>query len=143
MRKIKASLIILAVLASSFTVSAQVNSVSKTIEKSLAFPSPVQWQLKSEDVSVSLTGLAWGPANSPEMMAKAREPHTNEKPATFSDRSYVIALGFQARRPRLVEMYTRSGHQGPRGRYGGALGSHVFRLVQAAYDIHFSRVNTT
>ena len=99
--------------SSMFTVSAQVtSSPSKVMEKALVFPSPVQWKLNSDNrnVGVSLTGLAWGPAVAPEMIAKGSDRHINEKSETLSERSYVIALGFQARMPTpLLDMRTRSG----------------------------------
>ncbi len=41
---------------------------SNILEKSFAFPPPVQWI--SGNWEVSLIGVAWGPANSPEMISK-------------------------------------------------------------------------
>ena len=96
--------------SSIFTVSAQVKSPSsKIMEKTLAFPSPVQWKL-SDNVSVSLTGLAWGPAVAPEMTAKGSMREIKEGSVPLSERSYVIALSFRAAMPTpLLDMQTRSG----------------------------------
>ena len=72
--------------SSMFTVSAQVkSSPSKVMDKTLAFPSPVQWKLNSDNrsVGVSLTGLAWGPAVAPEMIAKGSERDIKESQNRF------------------------------------------------------------
>jgi hypothetical protein len=131
-----------------FTVSAQVkSSSSKVIEKTLVFPSPVQWKLNSDNrnVGVSLTGLAWGPAVAPEMIAKGRERDISEKSEPFSERSYVIALGFQARMSTpLLDMRTRSGlvrikDKDVDGNMESPWGVTSSGFVRKDYDIHFAR----
>ena len=136
--------------SSMFTVSAQVkSSSSKVMEKTLVFPSPVQWKLNSDNrnVGVSLNGLAWGPAVAPEMIAKGSERDINEKSEPFSERSYVIALGFQARMPTpLLDMRTRSGLVRIKDVDGNMelprdLTSSGF--VGKDYDVHFARGDVT
>lgn len=131
-------------------VGAQVkSSPSKVMEKVLGFPSPVQWKLNSENrnVGVSLTGIAWGPAAAPEMISKGRERHISERAEPFSERSYVIALGFQARMAiPLLGMSTRSGLVRIKDVDGNTepprdLASSGF--VEKDYDIHFSRGDVT
>jgi hypothetical protein len=136
--------------SSMFTVSAQVKSSSaKVIEKTLVFPSPVQWKLNSDNrnVGVSLTGLAWGPAVAPEMIAKGRERGSNEKSEPFSERSYVIALGFQARMAiPLLDMRTRSGLvriKDVDGNVDTPWDLTSFGFVGKDYDIHFARGDVT
>jgi hypothetical protein len=73
---------------------------SDVLESKLAFPSPVQW--KVGDVEVSLISIAWGPADSPEMISKGPEDIHVQKPAFYTDRSYVLALGFRAKLPNVI-----------------------------------------
>lgn len=136
--------------SSMFTVSAQVkSSSSKVMEKTLVFPSPVQWKLNSDNrnVDVSLTGLAWGPAVAPEMIAKGSQRDINEKSEPFSERSYVIALGFQARMPTpLLDMRTRSGLvriKDVDGNMEPPWDVTSSGFVGKDYDIHFARGNVT
>ena len=136
--------------SSMFTVSAQVtSSPSKVMEKALVFPSPVQWKLNSDyrNVGVSLTGLAWGPAVAPEMIAKGSERHINEKSEPFSEGSYVIALGFQARMPTpLLDMRTRSGLvriKDVDGNMESPWDVTSSGFVEKDDDIHFARGDVT
>ena len=136
--------------SSMFTVSAQVkSSSSRVVEKTLAFPSPVQWKLNSDNrnVGVSLTALAWGPAVAPEMIAKGSERDIKEKSEPFSERSYVIALGFQARMPTpLLDMRTRSGLvriKDVDGNVEPPWDVTSFGLVRKDLDIHFARGDVT
>ncbi len=136
--------------SSMFTVRAQVtSSPSKVMEKALVFPSPVQWKLNSDNrnVGVSLTGLAWGPAVAPEMIAKGSERHINEKSEPFSERSYVIALGFQARMPTpLLDMRTRSGLvriKDVDGNMESPWDVTSSGFVEKDDDIHFARGDVT
>lgn len=49
---------------------------------------------------VSVTGVAWGPANSPAMISKGhKERSSREKPAFFPDRPYALAIKLQAYAP--------------------------------------------
>ena len=75
-------------------------TASNIVEKKFPFPSPLQW--KQGKAEISLIALAWGPANSPEMISRGREKQPREKPEFFSDRSYAIALKFRAEAPGFV-----------------------------------------
>jgi hypothetical protein len=133
-------------LALWLAVFSQAQTAPKPIEKTLGFPSPVQWQ--NNGVSISLVGLAWGPANSPEMMAKARKSYPADRPEILSDRSYLIALGFEARMPRPGEMWMASSLVHIKDVSGDmerpwALTASGLVQVQGGYDIHFSGGNVT
>ena len=123
------------------------SSGSTVIEKTLTFPSPIQWQLNRDNrnVEISLTGLAWGPAFAPEIIAKASEQHLNEKADHFSERPYVIALAFEARIAEpLLDMRTRSGLvliKDSNGNIEPPWDVSPSGLVAKDYDIHFSRGN--
>ncbi|MGA8877762.1 MAG: hypothetical protein WCC25_08625 [Candidatus Korobacteraceae bacterium] len=69
----------------------------KVLEEKLPFPPPIQW--KVGDVEFSLIGIAWGPADSPEMITKGHQVETREKPEFFADRTFALALRLRARRP--------------------------------------------
>lgn len=81
------------------------------VQKEFAFPPPIQWN--RGNWQVSLIGLAWGPANSPDMISKAHEPaFAREKPTFYPDRPYVLALELRAYSPSTTlnsEMYGGSG----------------------------------
>lgn len=98
-----------AILALFAVGHAQETHESSAIEKKLDSPSPIQW--RAENTEISLVGLAWGPANSPEMQAKSRGKNARETPAFFAVRSYALALKFRARWPGVVttEQYAASG----------------------------------
>ena len=121
------------------------------LEKKFPFPSPVQW--KSGNVEISLIAVAWGPANSPEMIAKGHEePHT-EKPEFFADRSCVLALQFRARLPGIInaEMSSTSGLVRIRNGEGDVEGPVVltasgfvpFSGSPGIYDLRFKKTDTT
>lgn len=82
---------------------------SSILEKTLAFPPAVQW--KAGGAVISLMGVAWGPADSPQMISKGREDIHIKKPEFYADRPYVLALSFRAKLPNVasVEMYIPSG----------------------------------
>lgn len=134
---------------SSPVIAAAKPSESKIIVKSLPFPSPVQWRLNADNRSadISLTGVAWGPADAPEMIAKVSEQYPNEKPEQFSDRSYVIALSFRARMSTpLLDMRTRSGLVRIKDADGNTEPPWDVTssgLVQKNYDIHFAMGNVS
>lgn len=120
---------------------------STILEKKLAFPSPVQWKSAGR-MEISLVAVAWGPAHSPEMMAKGRKAYPHDKPEFPDDLSCALALGFQARvaGPSLSEMYAASklvritdvdgNLQGP-----WALTPSGF--VPELFDVHFAGDNNT
>jgi hypothetical protein len=85
-----------------FVTSSAVASgaLADTLAKKLDFPSPVQW--KVQGIEISLIGVALGPANSPEMIARSREDVHVQKAEFYPDRPYVLALNFQARVPNAV-----------------------------------------
>ncbi len=60
------------------------------------------------DIELSVIGLAWGPADSPEMIARGREVPSREKPAFFPDKTYALAVHFRAYKPQLNQMVTQS-----------------------------------
>src|SRR5581483_5032511 len=144
MKMIWRSSFILAVLALPVALSAQTDAEPKTIEKRLPFPSPVQWKLS--DISVTLIGLAWGPANSPQMKPKGQETFPRDKPQFFSDRRFVLVLGFEARKPTLVNdgIYARSGLVRMKNIDGDMEAPWALTaagLVPRPFDIHISRAN--
>lgn len=68
----------------------------KALEKKIEFPSPVQWKINA-GIEVSLIGVAWGPANSPDMISRSREDIQVQKPEFYADRPYALALHFRAK----------------------------------------------
>jgi hypothetical protein len=78
----------------------------RVLEEKFDFPPPIQWKLS--DIELSVIGLAWGPADSPEMIAKGRDVPSREKPAFFPDKSYALAVHFRAYRPQLNQALTQS-----------------------------------
>lgn len=88
------------ILVISLTVSMNAQSgtpdaSSKIVEKDLTFPSPVQWATNGAEIS--LLHVAWGPANSLEMLSKGRQKMVREQATFYPDRPYVLALGFSAK----------------------------------------------
>ncbi len=71
---------------------------SNLLEKKFDFPPPVQWRALGPDFEISLISVAWGPADSPEMIAK-RTDRVGGKAEFYPDRTYALALGFQAKFP--------------------------------------------
>ena len=78
----------------------------KVLEETFPFPPPLQWKLS--DIELSVIGLAWGPADSPEMIAKGREAASRDKPAFLPDKTYALAVHFRAYKPQLNQMVTQS-----------------------------------
>ncbi len=68
----------------------------KVLERKFPFPPPVEWK-SNYSWQVSVVGLAWGPANSPEMMSRGSAEPRREKPAYFRGRP-----GFVRGRPGFV-----------------------------------------
>ena len=79
---------------------------AKVLEETFPFPPPLQWKLS--DIELSVIGLAWGPADSPEMIAKGHEAPSREKPAFFPDKTYALAVHFRAYKPQLNQMVSQS-----------------------------------
>jgi hypothetical protein len=106
--------ILLAFLCSASSAVAQKPEMNqaapKVLEETFAFPAPLQW--KVGDIELSVIGLAWGPADSQEMIAKGREVQAREQPQFFPDRPYALALRFRAKRAEpSPDMATSSGLQ--------------------------------
>ncbi len=81
--------------------------VSNILEEALSFPPPIQWRMG--EMELSLIGMAWGPANSRDMLAKGREVAQREKPMFPSDRSYALALCLRATVPHAGNTIRLSG----------------------------------
>jgi hypothetical protein len=81
--------------------------VSSILEEKLPFPPPIQWRMG--EMEVSLIGLAWGPANSPDMLPKGREVAAREKPTFLPDRPYALALCLRATVPHAGNTIRLSG----------------------------------
>ncbi len=124
---------------------------SKIVEKDLAFPFPVQWT--SNGAEVSLTHVAWGPADSAEILSKGRERMVQERPAFYPERPYVLALGFQARMAGVIPTisYTVSGLVRIKDTDGNIEvpmvltpeGFVTFSGSPGVFDIHFDKNTTT
>ena len=103
---------ILSVFICLFLAAACLSATSAdVVEKKFSFPPPVQW--KRGNWEVSLIGLAWGPANSPEMISKEHQAvFSREKPTFYPDWPYALALKLRAYSPSTTlnaEMYGGSG----------------------------------
>jgi hypothetical protein len=123
------------------------------LTKKLDFPSPVQW--KAQGIEISLIGVAWGPATSPEMIPRGREDlHDFRAKAEFyPDRPYVLALNFRARVPNAPATAIVGGSSGL-GRIKNVDGDiePPLELTQSGfvpfsgspgvYDIRFNRNST-
>ncbi len=125
---------------------------SDIITKKLDFPSPVQW--KVGEIEVSLVGVAWGLANSPEMISKGPKDIRAQKPEFYPDRPYVLALNFRARVPNVLSTsisYSSSGLGRVKNVDGDieapmeltASGFAAISGSPGVYDIHFNRDSTT
>ena len=135
----------------SLVATASNATASNIAEKKFPFPSPIQW--KKGKAEISLIGLAWGPANSPDMISRGREKQPREKPGFFSDRSYAIAVGFRAEAPGFVSpsMHMCSGLLRIKNVNGdrenpSALTPSGFTAAGSpgeCYNVHFAGSNTT
>jgi hypothetical protein len=125
---------------------------SDIITKKLDFPSPVQW--RAGQIEVSLIGVAWGPANSPEMISKGQQDIHGQRPEFYPDRPYVLALNFRAKVPNVLSAsmtYTSSGLGRVKNVDGDieapmeltASGFVPYSGLPGVYDIHFNRNSTT
>jgi hypothetical protein len=124
---------------------------SNVLEKTLAFPPPVQW--KAGSAEISLVGVAGGRADSPKMISKGREDIHVKKPEFYADRPYVLALGFRAKLLNVasVEMYLPSGLGLIRNADGDieapmeltSVGFVPFSGSPGTFDVHFNRSGST
>lgn len=85
-------------------VSAQAGPPSQPQEKDFAFPYPVQWRADCyenfECPEISVSGVAWGPANSPEMISRGRGAFFfAEKPFSVAGSPYALAIRLQTTLP--------------------------------------------
>lgn len=85
-----------------FAVNSSAQNPSKILERRLASPSTVEWKVGK--VEIFLLKVAWGPANSPEMISKGYEvkPYLREHPEFFPDKTYALALQLRATVPQQV-----------------------------------------
>jgi hypothetical protein len=125
-------------------------AVSNILEEKLPSPPPIQWRVG--DIEVSLIAVAWGPANSPEMISKARELRAQEKPKFSSDRPYVLAICCRATYHGNLQpnMYTESGLARIKDVEGGL--EYPWELTPSGfvhfsgyptYDVQFHQTNAT
>jgi hypothetical protein len=144
------------ILVISLTVSLQAQSgppesSSKIVETNPTFPSPVQWATDSAEIS--LMHVAWGPANSPEILSKGRHKMVREQAIFYPDHPYVLALGFSAKSVGVVPTtsYSTSGLVRVKDTDGDievpmALtpeGFVPFSGCPGVYDVHFDKNTTT
>jgi hypothetical protein len=126
-------------------------SSSKIVEKNLTFPSSVQWAISGAEIS--LGHVAWGPADSPEMLSKGRQKMVREQPAFYPDRPYVLALGLSAKSAVAIPTisYTGSGLVRVKDIDGNVElpmvltpeGFVPFSGSPGVYDVHFDKNTTT
>ena len=127
-------------------------SASDGITKKLDFPPSVQWKIGG--IEVSLIGVAWGPANSPEMISKGQQDIPVQKPEFYPDRPYVLALNFRAKMPNMLSApisYLSSGLGRIKTVNGDieapvqltASGFVPYSGSPGVYDIHFNRDTST
>jgi hypothetical protein len=125
---------------------------SDIITKKLDFPSPVQW--KVGQIEVSLIGIVWGLANSPELISKGQQDIRVQKPEFYPDRPYVLALNFRATVPNVLSAsisYASSGLGRVKNVDGDieapmeltASGFVPYSGSPGVYDIHFNRSSST
>jgi len=146
----------LCILVISLTVSMNAQSgppepSSKIVEKNLTFPSPVQWATNGAEIS--LLHVAWGPANSPEMLSKGRQKMGREQATFYPDRPYVLALGFSAKSVAAIPTtsYSTSGLVRVKDTDGDievpmvltSDGFVPFSGSPGIYDVHFEQNMTT
>ncbi len=126
-------------------------SSSKIVEKNLTFPSPVQWTTSAGEIS--LIHVAWGPADSPEMLSKSRPKMIREQPAFYPDRPYILALGSSAKSVVAIPTisYATSGLVHIKDTDGDIEvpmeltheGFVPFSGSPGIYDVHFDKNTTT
>jgi hypothetical protein len=122
------------------------------LKKQFPFPPSVEW--KSGQTEISLTEVAWGPADSPEMISEEQlNRFLRAKPAFFPDRTYALALKFRAHTLGLTtsELWGSSGLVLVKDINGNleapmeltALGFVPRTGAPGAIDFHFDHANTT
>src|SRR6202521_1173528 len=143
-------------LVISLTVSVRAQSgppepSAKIVEKNLTFPSRVQWPTNGAEIS--LLHVAWGPANSPEMLSKGRQKMGREQATFYPDRPDVLALGFRAKSVAAIPTtsYSTSGLVRVKDTDGDievpmvltSDGFVPFSGSPGIYDVHFEQNMTT
>lgn len=97
-------LLVLPLLHSSAAQQPPANqSQQQIMEQKFDFPPPIQWKMQSQNMEVSVVGAAWGPANSPEMIAKAIDVRGQGSPKLFPDRPYALAICLRAVLPKPTQ----------------------------------------
>ncbi len=96
--------------------------------------------------------VAWGPANSPEMLSKGRQKMVREQATFYPDRPYVLALGFSAKSVGgITTSYSTSGLVRVKDADGDIEvpmtltreGFVPFSGSPGVYDVHFDKNMTT
>lgn len=79
------------------------------MEEKFPFPPPVQWKIGGSafgEMEVSVIGLAWGPADSPQMMSKGSEVHGQGAAKVYPDRPYALGICLRAVLPKPTQPQT-------------------------------------
>ncbi len=150
--KQKCSRVLCVVLLFSLTDRTWCVDEAKVLEKKLDFPSPVQWKGYG-GLEISLIGVAWGPANSPQMLSKGREKTARDNPEFYPDRPYALALRFRAKigGALSLQMTTVSGLGRVKNVDGDievpmeltTAGFVGLPRSNGVFDVHFDKNNTT
>jgi len=114
LRLFAASLLaILAVVLQIVLCSAQASDAKqagpKVVEATFPFPPPMQWKIGGNpfgEMEVSIVGLAWGPADSPQMISKGSEVHGQGAAKDYPDRPYALGICLRAVLPRPAQPQT-------------------------------------
>ncbi|MGA2369909.1 MAG: hypothetical protein ABSG11_04520 [Candidatus Korobacteraceae bacterium] len=108
-----ACVVILLAVAPAVSLAAQEpganQSTSKILQETFEFPPPVQWKMGGSafgEMEISVIGLAWGPADSPQMISKGSEVHGQTTPRFFPDRPYALAVCLRAKLPKPTQPQT-------------------------------------
>ncbi|HEY1730151.1 MAG TPA: hypothetical protein VGG15_00285 [Terriglobales bacterium] len=103
-------LAILAAVLQPLTLGAQTPDAKQNpaavVEEEFPFPPPVQWRISGGmfgEMEVSVIGLAWGPADSPQMTSKAGEVRGQGAPKLYPDRPYALGVRLRAVLPRPTQ----------------------------------------
>lgn len=78
----------------------------RVLEETFPFPPPIQWKLTKVNPEISVVGIAWGPANSPEMIAKGGEVRGQGAASFLPDRPYALAICLRVVSPKPTQPLT-------------------------------------
>jgi hypothetical protein len=112
-RSLASVVILLAVLPLVVSLAGQEpganQSTSKVLQETFEFPPPVQWKMGGSafgEMEISVVGLAWGPADSPQMISKGGEVHGQGAPRIYPDRPYALGICLRAVSPKPTQPQT-------------------------------------